>query len=94
MGLIIDRKKRLVGQNDEKPIKGYGRLYTIHFPGGKQISKTRVLSTHEGKWLVAVTDLAEKEGAAEKGSARPRGEATLSRGLPTLSERTGVRFCV
>jgi hypothetical protein len=60
--LIINREKPPVRQ--EKPVEEKWELYTIHFPNGKQISKTRVLSTPEGKWVIAVTDLVKKEGLA------------------------------
>ena len=60
----IARHMPQVEKKDEEPTEEYWRLYTIHFPGGKQVAKTRVLSTHEGKWVVAVTDLNKKEGVA------------------------------
>ena len=60
--LIINREKHPVRQ--EKPVEEKWELYTIHFPNGKQVAKTRVLRTHEGKWVIAVTDLVKKEGLA------------------------------
>jgi len=62
--LLIRPKKDSEGQKQEESIEEKWDLYTIHFPHGKQISKTRVLRTEKGIWVVAVTDLVKKEGLA------------------------------
>ena len=50
-------------QTNQKKEK-YWKLYTIHFPGGKRISKARVLRRAKDSYVIVVTDLHKKKGEA------------------------------